>query len=233
MKNIQKKSPVNFFSERLLSSFSNKAMLTENPYKGFNHQYKVIFIHIPKNGGISVEKALFKEKVGHTRLQLFQQYDPDRFQEYYKFAFVRNPWDRLVSAYFFLKAGGRNPVDAQFSKDFLSDFNSFEDFVLSLENKRNRKTVLNWLHFRPQLDFIVDKKGVISLDYIGRFEVLEKDFDVLSRRIGIAASLSHENRSPRKKKYYEYYSKSMVEIVSKIYKKDISALGYSFASNDG
>jgi chondroitin 4-sulfotransferase 11 len=232
MKNFQMKTPINFLSERLLPSFFNKSVLDRNPYKSFNHQYKVIFIHIPKNGGISVEKALFKQKVGHTRLQLFQQYDPDKFHEYYKFAFVRNPWDRLVSAYFFLKAGGRNPVDAQFSKEFLSGLNSFEDFVLSLENKKNRKTALHWLHFRPQLDFIVDKKGVISLDYIGRFEILEKDFDVLSKRIGIAASLSHENRSPRKKQYYEYYSKTMVEIVSEIYKKDIMTLSYSFGSDD-
>lgn len=200
----------------------------KNPYQDINDRSNSIFIHIPKTGGISVEKALYQEKVGHKPLHLFQYYNANKFEKYFKFTFVRNPWDRLVSSYIFLKQGGRNKIDAEFSIKFLSQFDTFEEFVEGISNERTKKTALNWLHFCPQVDFIKDYRGSINLNYIGHFETLEKDFNIIAKKLNIDALLPHENKSTRKKDYQLYYSSETAQIVSRIYRDDIEKFNYKF-----
>src|SRR5690625_2614056 len=68
-------------------------------------QYHSIFVHIPKTAGVSVAHSLFEIKTAyHVRVSKYQIiFSQDEYNQYFKFAFVRNPWDRLVSAYRFLK----------------------------------------------------------------------------------------------------------------------------------
>ena len=71
-------------------------------------QHRCIFVHVPKCAGVSISRSLFGSLVGtHIAMKSFQLiYTEEEFARYFKFAFVRNPWDRLVSAYRFLKRGG-------------------------------------------------------------------------------------------------------------------------------
>ena len=94
---------------------------TDNPYQDINDKYKIIFIHIPKNAGISIEEALFDKKIGHKSILQFESHNLKKYHEYFKFTVVRNPYDRLVSAFHFLKKGGRNPVDKAWSDNNLKD----------------------------------------------------------------------------------------------------------------
>ncbi len=73
-----------------------------------------IFIHIPKCAGVSVCQSLFGNLgPGHLTLRQHQEVlDSRTFDSMFKFSFVRNPWDRLVSAFYFLKQGGYNEADA-------------------------------------------------------------------------------------------------------------------------
>lgn len=89
-------------------------------------------MHVPKAAGISVATTLYGNMAGsHTPLSrdelVFSRRD---FERYFKFTFVRNPWDRLYSAYTFLKNGGRNQSDEAWTRSNLGGFSDFESFVL-------------------------------------------------------------------------------------------------------
>src|ERR1700746_1966012 len=74
-------------------------------YAGYPNRFRCIFIHIPKTAGSSVVEVLFGERSRHIPYFEYEQANPGKFRRYFKFSFVRNPWDRLVFSYFFLRAG--------------------------------------------------------------------------------------------------------------------------------
>jgi len=74
---------------------------------------KILFIHVPKSGGTSVAMAVYGKHVAHIKAVDFKRMYPERFGEYFKFAVVRNPYDRLYSAYKFIINGGTSIVPVQ------------------------------------------------------------------------------------------------------------------------
>jgi hypothetical protein len=186
-----------------------------------------IFVHVPKCAGVAIAKALYGNLGGgHFTLDDYLCiFEPKAVRTYFKFAIVRNPWDRLVSAFHFLKAGGMNQEDKSFSQDQLSQYDNFDVFVRSWVTEEN---IERYHHFRPQWRYITDYHDKISLDFIGRFENLGRDFSYIAKRIGkeevelpTANSVSH---AP----YCSYYSKVGAARVNEVYKRDIEILGYSF-----
>lgn len=197
-----------------------------NPYLEINDNLKTIFIHIPKNAGISIEESLFACKIGHKTIKQFEDFDKNKFEDYWKFTVVRNPYDRLVSAFFFLKAGGRNNIDLKWSKKNLKNINNFENFVIELEKEEFRKSILSWQHFKPQYLYLLNNKEKIDLDFIARIESIEQDFKTIKKHLGInGATLKHSNKSERKN-WTEYYNKKTKKIVYQIYKEDFELLNY-------
>lgn len=194
-------------------------------YKPFD-QKKAIFVHIPKCAGISVNNALFGNLAGgHTTLDDYLCiFEAKRFSNYFKFTFVRNPWDRLVSAYIFLQKGGINDYDHAFFQKELSMYEDFNDFVRHWLNSENIK---KYHHFKPQLHYIVDRYNRVTVDYIGYFETINEDFEYISRQINVKSSLGKEN-SVNRKSYQEYYELDTKKIVAEVYKDDIVAFNYSF-----
>lgn len=189
-------------------------------------QTQSIFVHIPKCAGISVNKALYGNLAGghKTFNQYLTTFEPKLVLNYFKFTIVRNPWDRLVSAYHFLQKGGANSTDLQWANRHLAAYTSFEQFVhywLTPDNARS------WYHFRPQSDFIIDSSAQISLDYIGYFETLEQDFAYIASRLNKDVQLAKTNKSQHVD-YRSYYNDETRAIVADVYAKDISLLGYNF-----
>lgn len=192
---------------------------------------KSVFVHIPKAGGISIIKSLYGDQAGGfghpSYMRFLKLFGKKRFNTYYKFTFVRNPWDRLHSAYGFLKKGGMNPQDKQFSDEVMSQVDTFEDFVMSWLTPER---VSEWVHFIPQYKYITNAKGEIVVDFVGRFENFETDFESISKHIGVNQSLIHLNKTKDKKvfDYREVYTKEMVEKVALLYKKDVELFNYEF-----
>lgn len=198
-------------------------------FKQFD-ETRSIFIHIPKAAGISVSRSLYGNNAGgHNKVSRYSLlFSKKEYTEYFKFTIVRNPWDRLFSAYNFLKQGGLNDWDANWSKKHLEDYKTFEGFVMNWISPKN---LYSHTHFIPQLDFIrLLSNRCLPVDFIGFFECLEDDFSIISQRVNPSAQLSHSNKSNDKASlnYQDHYTPEMIEVVRKAYKNDIRVLGYAF-----
>ena len=191
-------------------------------YAGIPDAHRCIFIHIPKTAGSSVAESLFGVASRHVPYTEFLRANPTKFRRYFKFAFVRNPWDRLVSTYFFLQGGGMNELDRDWSQNHLSEFDSFDKFV---QRGLQRPDILSWVHFRPQVDFITSRDGKLMVDFVGRFERLADDFALVARRLGVNAGLRRTNAGAHAP-FETVYSPETAAIVGKIYESDAAAFGY-------
>ena len=202
-----------------------------------SHGSKVIFIHIQKTGGSSIEAAL-SAAVSEPLLQLpdlpagrdpakrrhlfasdlqplFSDYE---WRTYFKFAFVRNPWSRLVSWYRMCVERPSNYF-MWFVKDRAKTFDEF----LALTHGVARKTTVN------QVDYICDSIGNRLVDFVGRYENIETDFAEVSRRLALNMHLPHINRG-RPVDYRAYYTQGTRRLVEERFRRDIKAFDYDFES---
>lgn len=193
-------------------------------YSYFANQYQTIFIHIPKTGGSSIAKSLFNKNSRHVPWFEYYKTNRKKFNKFFKFALVRNPWDRLVSSYLYLKGGGMNQMDKNWALENLNQFSTFEEFVLNWVNEKN---INSWLHFKPQKYWICDKNNNIMVDYLGRLETINRDFLFIRNKIGVKNELIKINSSKRDR-YDKYYNDATIEIVNKIYNDDIKLFGYDY-----
>jgi hypothetical protein len=189
-------------------------------------RHRCIFIHVPKCAGVSMSRALFGNLAGgHRKIDTYRLvFNRAEFTSYFKFAFVRNPWDRLVSAFFYLKNGGFEKSDHTWLEEQLGGISDFDSFVrrgLALPE------VLSVALFRPQTHYICSD-GEPALDFIGHFESLEHDFRFVQQRLGCRRPLQTLNESRRARDYRDYYSAETRQIVADVYRDDLNALGYRF-----
>tara|TARA_R100001594_G_scaffold138237_1_gene181749 strand:+ start:1365 stop:1946 length:582 start_codon:yes stop_codon:yes gene_type:complete len=189
-----------------------------------NHDLQYIFIHIPKTGGNSVKKvlgidchshrALREYKVAFSVLQL-----NSKFKTYFKFCFVRNPFDRFVSAYNYLKNGGISPMDKADCERFNLRNRTFKDFVLSQEG------ILSQQHFKPQSHYTNPQE---DLDFIGRLENFDIDFLNLCDLLKIPPCQPPHLNNSSHSHYTEYYDSESRKAVERLYGEDLEAFGYNF-----
>jgi len=119
----------------------------------------IAFIHIPKNAGTSVEFALYGQKLGHRTWREIKALAPGQFNDWEKWAVVREPIDRFLSAYDYLAGGGRNAWDAEFSRRFMQG-KTIDEFILGFPH-----VALRWFHFRPQADYLLSN-GKLMVDRV-------------------------------------------------------------------
>jgi|TARA_B110000014_G_scaffold216963_1_gene171305 hypothetical protein len=219
---------------RLLRKYRDWRFATSQKYKvkqegtllnAFNKK-KIIFIHIPKTAGISLMKSIFGDVTleSHRSVSFYKQVFGNRYSDFFTFTIVRNPWDRLYSAYKFLQKGGINIHDKNAFDIHLSIYKDFEDFVL---NGLNKKIMWEITHLIPQYEFVCDENGKIIVDYVGKFENLNKSLDDIKKILKSDFELEHHNKT-NKKDYKDIYTTEMIEKVHQIYQKDIDIFEYSF-----
>ena len=208
-----------------------------------SHKYKCIFLHIPKSAGTSIERFLreidlqIPQKV--LRKRGFSHFLNDH-PDYYVFSFVRNPYDRFVSAW---KWG-----ELKFSKEGNLSFYkkersvSFKEYVLLTTDLDYRKDNQNlWseydeYHTLPQFEFFPNLNGghyftdkispAFTCDFIGRFENLHEDFNTVCSSIGIKQfKLPHAYKSKTFKKTFDWTS-DLKEKTYNYYKKDFQLFNY-------
>jgi chondroitin 4-sulfotransferase 11 len=191
-----------------------------------------IFIHIPKTGGTSIRRQLGN----HPSLKCYNhrpyewvmdQIEHSRNSQFV-FTIVRNPWDRILSLYHYWK---QQEVKHQFYKydkrivDHIKSINmSFKQFIHSIQEKD--PIIMSKNHVNPYIEYYLP--SLEPLDYIGRFENLQQDFNTICDKIGIPhQQLPHANKS-KHKHYTEYYDDETKQIVAERYAKDIEHFEYKF-----
>ena len=156
---------------------------------------------------------------------------PRRFDKYWSFAFVRNPWDRLVSCYTEkIRPDGDPENFINGVSRVLTSFGvfeagmSFEQFAREVAQIPDEEAEP---HFLSQHKFIVNRAGDLIVDFLGRFETIDKDFDVVRQRIRAPVELPHLLRSQHGH-YRDYYSPDLAHIIGERYSEDIARFGYTF-----
>ena len=192
-------------------------------YGNFANTHRAIFIHVPKTAGVSVRRSL---NLDHTEASVHATYldflaaDPRRCREFFKFAFVRNPLDRVLSAYAFLAAGGMPKWDSERKERVLHGIDGFEQFI-----HERLPHVMDELHFRPQHEFVCDASGAVKMDFIGRVESMEQDFAAICARLRMPADIDVHNKSSHAPRHAAY-TQDMRAIVAALYEPDFSLFGY-------
>lgn len=195
-----------------------------NPFNKEMIENQILFIHIPKSGGTSIATALFGKATGHSYLYEFYLANKKYTKEFFKFCVVRNPYDRLVSAYAHI---AHRECNASFKKIFKElNIKTFEDLIMNLDNHDSYQKLTNSIvHLRSQHELIYHKK--VKMDEIFKFENFNMIEERLNKRLATEIKIKKLNSSPRSdyKSYYNDYSRSVID---RIYKKDLEVFNYSF-----
>ena len=162
-------------------------------------------------------------------------YGVEKFESYFKFTFVRNPWDRFISLWFKFK---EEPIlQNQFNTLYeLSPYCDFDDMesVLRYLWLSSKKELLLPFWFKPQYEFIHDSNLRILTNYVGAYEKLQFCFDFLCDRIDFPkkelpwSEDKHRRKEKDKKHYTEFYEKRTENMIRDVYKEDIRTWGYEF-----
>ena len=208
----------------------------------FSHRF--IFIHVYKVAGSSIRKALRRyeplpvrlKRIAGISLKKLGLLDPEKqlnyknydthitagelrerlprhiYDGFFKFAFVRNPWDWQVSLYHYMLMKTTHHQHA-----FIKSLGSFDRYIewRVKEDKHLQK------------EFVTDADGELIVDFVGKIENLERDFEHVCRKTGIKASLPHENRSQRRD-YRSYYNERTKQLVYEHFREDVELFGYTF-----
>lgn len=211
-----------------------------------SHKHKLIFIHIPKCAGSSIRDHFFEgmrfnwkkpdyenlygwchERRIHlqhaTAKQLLETglISEDIWKAYFKFTFVRNPWDRAYSDYLWVMEDRK--IKGSF-REYMNATGPFKEIFTNQESKNYRGD-----HKIPQTEFF-DLEGAYKMDFVGRFETLEHDMQTLNERLKIPFTFNqHSKKNKRRKPHYSlFYGKTERKLVQEYYANDIQVLKYYF-----
>lgn len=208
---------------------------------------KVIFIHLPRCGGTSIEQNLWRKEFGryfsfnetneknllqgfidkysnqyqsdglqHLTANNIKKIYPKEYKQFYKFTFIRNPFSRAVSLYLEIMKYRKD------LRDFLVIYkdSSFKKFLKHI-------SVMSHTHWMPMYKFFESKQ----IDYIGRFENYNADLKILGKKLKINfinKNFSGDTNFSKKNSYQAFYEDGEnVDLVKKIYAKDLEFFGYN------
>lgn len=202
-----------------------------NMYRRYLHwaRLECIFVHVPKAAGTSINKVLFGRTLGHYSAWEIQSKFPSLYQKCFTFSIVRNPWDRVLSAYRFARIGRTDSMGVREPGQYrIPEFRSFAHFVcdwLPYQDLESSDFI-----FKPQSSFVCDPFGGIMVDHLGRVELIDETVSVLSERLGRKIVIENENTTVGVIKDYrsEYVRSEMVEIINSLYLRDVKLFNYSF-----
>ena len=198
-------------------------------------EHGCVFIHIPKCAGNSVQQGLFGDIIfGHQTIRQYQvALSGSEYRNAWKFTVTRNPWKRIASAWRYMKKGGGNDRDKVFFEKTLSVYKTFDDFVNEWLVHQNLE-LCGCAHFKPQMHYISQFGGSLSMDFIGKLSRLQDDYVEMRERLG-GGELGFYNQTQYEPVDYEqlYANKETYDNIAKIYADDIEILGYSEGLNTG
>ena len=193
---------------------------------------RFLFVHVYKAAGKSVTAALeacgqraprdnifAPDHTQHVSARSLKAALPTEvWEQSFKFAFVRNPWDRLLSLYEFIRAR-----EANRDHELVCSLGGFGSFVEWMCSARDAEVPIK----RTQADLVMAEDGAPLLDFVGRFEHLARDFSEVCRRLGVQMELPHLNQTPHAP-YQQAYDAVARDRVADWYAAEIECFGYTF-----
>jgi hypothetical protein len=194
-------------------------------------RYRCIFIHVPKCAGTSLKQALDLPGQGHPTWYWFAEKIPHKWNTYLKFAIVRNPWDRFVSAYFYAtmkKSYWHNDHTGLHPDYSLLSNKSFDECCVIAQRERQALKHEAWYPQHLWLTLPIGGQNKLMVDLVLRYEKLDEDMALLSARLGLESIDLPRINVTQHRCYRDYYNEETRAIVAGLYGADISLLGYEF-----
>jgi len=199
-----------------------------------NVSHKFIYVGVPKTGTTSIETFIKKKykilpscQSKHWPISLHDA----EYLDYFKFAFVRNPWDWVVSWFSYRKEPSStfttpsSAIKSEFKRWIFKTFE--ENEKLKKENYSLNKSLCYRPLYLSQSEYIsID--GELKMDFIGRFENLQKDFDSICKKIKIPKHILDARNKSWHDHYSLYYDVESFSFVKEKYKDDIINFNYKF-----
>jgi hypothetical protein len=189
-------------------------------------ELQCVFVHCQKCAGESIEKAVFgyadknyggdmfagSPEKHYSASQYIAKIGQENWDAYFTFAFVRNPWDRVIS---WIKYR-----DLRFGR-------------LEELNPKKIETEIQQPMFKKfsYKNMLFDVNGKCLVDFIGSFENIDSDFESIKNKLGISGNLPMLNKTHHDP-YWMYYNEATIDLVSKLYRDDIKQFGFEFGKNN-
>ena len=207
-----------------------------------NEKYKILFIHIPKTAGSSIEiffnmqrREMFYQSSPaytidtvryapqHFTAEIMKKKFP-QFDMYFKFAFVRNPYDRLLSEYYFMHQGRRG-IDI----NFFNNIPRFERWAFGYLNKKGKEFTNCYCHKIEQYRYLYDGTGKQLIYSIGKYENLQEDFNKILKIMDYQGSGKlMKSQSAKYDKNKKLLTDKVKHRIKDVYYADFKLFNYKF-----
>ena len=187
---------------------------------------EVIFLHVPKTGGTTIKRILdihllhdsnpaVSPSPQHlTCDRLRERLGIEKYSAYYKFAFVRNPWARILSSYFWRQTLPK--------KRTILPFGAFIENARRLVRNEQYYDQEFGDHFIPQVEYTSDVNDVF------KFEDFENSIKIIAAKLNTPLAKIPPKKPKHYDQYWEYFDNQTREIIAEIYSDDIREFGYKF-----
>ena len=199
----------------------------------FSDEHNAVFIHVPKTAGTSVEVALdmqhrknlfefdpiqnnFKQHWPATQVR--KRLGPEKYDEMFSFAFVRHPISRMLSEYHYLKRLGSSFVLHQSPDSFIKKIHDIWGMWEFYPREMRQ-------HIRTQTFMLYNEEGKLMVDFVGKFENLQEDWQHVCDQLGISEELPFSQESANKDDWSEF-SEESIATIRKLYADDFKNFDY-------
>jgi len=197
-----------------------------------NNSKGYVFVHIPKTAGTSMCETLGLPETTHDTAVELRRMLGNRYDELFRFAFVRNPWDRFLSLYFYARMeeshhhSAKAPHRKRHGKH--PDYDTLKH--ASIQDAASLLIAGNLgFHWLPQHRWVCDENHRIIVDFIGRVEALEKDWSVVAAKVCAFTNVPRRNVANVAKVHYQQLLDPKTKaLLDEYYKDDIELFGYRF-----
>jgi hypothetical protein len=188
-----------------------------------HEKYKFIRIHIKKTGGRSLWHLFPEPDDSHAHFGEYMARLGPAIKDYFIWTIVRNPWDRMVSLFFY------ELLETQ--KCHTSDF---KQFVADVHNARfNHGPSCHFYDALSQMSYLTDHSGNLAMDYVAFLPNISEDFEMIKKRLGLPEDMRypHTGANPHED-YRSYYDEKSINLVSEMFQQEIDFFCFEFENKN-
>ena len=217
----------------------DKRLLLTN--RRISHAHKYVYVHVPKTGGTSISAALdalppgpnveprreitFKHAKHAGAAEIRRGLGDDMWNNYFTFAFVRNPWELMVSSYEWWLQNAKEHAVRRTQASRVERMDDFAEYIRYVCGPKRNSIWGNYVFD------LTSEDGAVIVDHVGRFESMAKDWDIICSKIGVVGPSLERLKATDRHPYQAYYTAETRELVAHKYVETISTFGYQFNAN--